>query len=198
MRPPPRFCPRCNAASAPVLILNLQPVPALDYPNTDTGEWLANCAACCVPEIANAFARSRIPFNVVTGLLNPADGSAGRYFDRAWAEIGEWVAAAAIVRELRAARIGFLGHTYAGMLDMYSDFTMHHGQLGIHVEVLEMDDLHARVAAVTEAEIEAEDRRDSPRVRDRPTRPRPDLAAGDRRGAALVGQGGVRPRPAGG
>ena len=147
--------PAVQRSRAPVLILNLQPVPALDYPNTDTGEWLANCAACCVPEIANAFVRSRIPFNVVTGLLNPADGSAGRYFDRAWAEIGEWVAAAAIVRELRRARIGFLGHTYAGMLDMYSDFTMHHGQLGIHVEVLEMDDLHARVAAVTEAEVEA-------------------------------------------
>ena len=29
----------------PVLVLNLQPTPALDYPNTDTGEWLANCAS---------------------------------------------------------------------------------------------------------------------------------------------------------
>ena len=147
--------PAVQRNRAPVLILNLQPVPALDYPNTDTGEWLANCAACCVPEIANAFARSRIPFNVVTGLLNPAEGPAGRYFDRAWAEIGEWVAAAAIVRELRRTRIGFLGHTYAGMLDMYSDFTMHSGQLGIHVEVLEMDDLHARVAEAAEAEVDA-------------------------------------------
>lgn len=147
--------PAVQRGHAPVLVLNLQPTPALDYPNTDTGEWLANCAACCVPEISNAFARSRIPFNVVTGLLSPADGPAGRYFDRAWAEIGEWVVAAGIVRELRHARIGFLGHTYAGMLDMYSDFTMHHAQLGVHVEVLEMDDLHARVAQTTEAEIGA-------------------------------------------
>jgi len=59
------------------------------------------------------------------------------------------------VRELRRTRIGFLGHTYAGMLDMYSDFTMHSGQLGIHVEVLEMDDLHARVAQAAEAEVDA-------------------------------------------
>ncbi len=147
--------PAVQRGHAPVLVLNLQPVPALDYPNTDTGEWLANCAACCVPEISNAFARSRIPFNVVTGLLNPTDGPAGRYFDRAWAEIGEWVGAAGIIRELRHARIGFLGHTYAGMLDMYSDFTMHHAQLGVHVEVLEMDDLHARVAQATDAEIGA-------------------------------------------
>lgn len=140
---------------SPVLVLNLQPIPALDYPNTDTGEWLANCAACCVPEISNAFARSRIPFNVVTGLLSAADGPAGRYYDRAWAEIADWVAAAGVRRTLYGSRIGFLGHTYPGMLDMYSDFTMHHAQLGSHVEVLEMDDLQQRVAAATPAEIEA-------------------------------------------
>jgi L-arabinose isomerase len=42
---------------------------------------------------------------------------------------------------------GFLGHTYPGMLDMYSDFTMHQAQLGAHIEVLEMDDLHRGGAA---------------------------------------------------
>ena len=47
-----------------------------------------------------------------------------------------------------AARgIGFMGHTYPGMLDMYSDFTAVHAQLGAHVEVLEIDDLGSRVAA---------------------------------------------------
>ena len=61
--------PAVQRANAPVLILNLQPVSALDYPKTDTGEWLANCCSCCVPEIACAFARSRIDFHVVTGVL---------------------------------------------------------------------------------------------------------------------------------
>jgi L-arabinose isomerase len=147
--------PAVQRRQAPVLILNLQPTPALDYPNTDTGEWLANCSACCVPEISNAFARSRIQFNVVSGLLYPAQGNAAQYHERAWEEIEEWVQAASIMRELNYSRIGFLGHTYPGMLDMYSDFTMHHAQLGTHVEVLEMDDLHARVEAVTDDEIEA-------------------------------------------
>jgi L-arabinose isomerase len=41
------------------------------------------------------------------------------------------------------------------MLDMYSDFTMHHAQLGAHVELLEMDDLHERVQAATPAEVDA-------------------------------------------
>lgn len=146
--------PAVQRCKVPVVILNLQPTPAMDYPNTDTGEWLANCCACCVPEISNAFTRSRIQFNVVSGLLYPAEGNAQKYHDRAWAEIKDWVNAADVMRQVNYSRIGFLGHTYPGMLDMYSDFTMHHAQLGTHIEVLEIDDLHARVDAVTDAEIE--------------------------------------------
>ncbi len=147
--------PAVQRRRAPVLVLNLQPVPSMDYPNTDTGAWLANCCACCVPEIANAFARSRIHFNVVSGLLFPAEGNAAQYYTRGWREIEEWVQAAGVLRALSYARVGFLGHTYPGMLDMYSDFTMHHAQLGTHVEVLEMDDLHVRVKAATAYEIAA-------------------------------------------
>ena len=147
--------PAVQRRKAPVLILNLQPIPALNYLDTDTAEWLANCCACCVPEISNAFARSRIQFNVVTGLLHPVEGYAAQYHERAWREIAEWIDAASVMRELSYSRIGFLGHTYPGMLDMYSDFTMHHGQLGAHIEVLEMDDLHQRVAAASAEEISA-------------------------------------------
>ncbi|HKS94640.1 MAG TPA: arabinose isomerase, partial [Terriglobia bacterium] len=43
---------------ARTVILNLQPSAALDYARTGTGEWLANCCACCVPEIAGAFTRA--------------------------------------------------------------------------------------------------------------------------------------------
>ena len=145
--------PAVQRRRVPVLVLNLQPVPALDYLNTDTAEWLANCCACCVPEISNAFARSQVQFNVVSGLLSPVEGRANRYYERAWEEIANWVRAANVMRAANYSRIGFLGHTYPGMLDMYSDFTMHHAQLGTHIEVLEMDDLHKRVAAVTPAEI---------------------------------------------
>lgn len=147
--------PAVQRRRAPVLVLNLQPVPALDYLETDTAEWLANCCACCVPELANAFARSDIQFNVVSGLLSPAEGHANQYYERAWAEIDDWIQAASVMRAVSYSRIGFLGHTYPGMLDMYSDFTMHHAQLGTHIEVLEMDDLHQRVQDAGDAEIEA-------------------------------------------
>ena len=53
--------PVAQAAGVPVVLLGLQPAATLDYANTDTGEWLANCAACCVPEIAGAFTRARHP-----------------------------------------------------------------------------------------------------------------------------------------
>jgi len=137
--------PVVQAAKAPVVILNLQPTRSLDYEGTTTGEWLANCSACCVPELAGAFTRARISYRTVTGTL--LDG------DPAWASMAEWVEAAGAVRELRRARFGFLGHTYPGMLDMYSDFTQVSAQAGPHVEVLEMDDLVARVDAATAEEI---------------------------------------------
>jgi len=139
--------PAVQRTGRPVLVLNLQPAPQLDYENTDTGEWLANCCACCVPEISNAFARSRIKFNVVSGQLDQDP--------RAWGIIQEWIEAAGAMRQLNRSRIGFLGHTYPGMLDMYSDFTMIHAQTGAHVEVLEMDDLEKRVNAVGAKDIEA-------------------------------------------
>src|SRR5205823_11975541 len=49
---------------------------------------------------------------------------------------------------------GFLGHTYPGMLDMYSDFTQVHAQTGAHVEVLEIDDLVVRVESADAAAVE--------------------------------------------
>jgi L-arabinose isomerase len=157
--------PAVQRVARPVLILNLQPTAQLAYSKTGTGEWLANCQACCVPEIACAFERCGIGFQTVTGLLGltqQTDGAVAQEITaehpaarRAWEEISQWVAAAGAQRALARSRIGFLGHTYPGMLDMYSDFTQHTGQLGIHVEVLEMDDLAARVASVSPEQIQA-------------------------------------------
>ena len=117
--------------------------------HVDTGEWLANCAACCVPEIAGAFTRAGIPYDTVAGTIDDDE--------RAWEKIGSWVRAAGVARALRRSRIGFLGHVYPGMLDMYTDFTAVHAQLGAHVEVLEIDDLGARVAAATDERSRAKE-----------------------------------------
>ncbi len=141
--------PVAQAAGVPVVLLGLQPTASLDYGNTDTGEWLANCAACCVPELAGAFTRARIPYDTVAGTIDDDP--------RAWEKIGAWVRAAGVVRALRRSRIGFLGHVYPGMLDMYADFTAVHAQVGAHVELLEIDDLGTRVSRVTDAEAAAKE-----------------------------------------
>lgn len=139
--------PIVQQAGVPVLVLNLQPHATMDYPNVDTGAWLENCSTCCVPEIANAFHRAGIDFHVISGQLYGDDA--------VWDRLLDWCRAASARRALLGARFGFLGHTYPGMLDMYSDFTQFHAQLGMHVEVLEMGDLQTRVAAVNAAEVEA-------------------------------------------
>lgn len=149
---------------APVVFLNLQPADRIDYDRTTTGEWLAHCGACPVPEFANALSRAGIPFRVVNGLLGldytPAISLANETTHerkeavRAWREIGEWARAAAVPRTLRHARFGFLGNTYSGMLDMYSDFTMIQAQTGLHLEVLEMCDLDRMLRDVTPQDVQ--------------------------------------------
>ncbi len=148
---------------APAIVLNLQPTARIDYEKTTTAEWLAHCGACPVPELANAFNRAGIRFHAINGLLGldhtPAVSLTNEVTKdrpeavRAWSEIEEWIRAAGVARTLRHSRFGFLGNTYSGMLDMYSDFTMLQAQLGLHVEVLEMCDLNRLVERVSAQEV---------------------------------------------
>ncbi|KRF11160.1 L-fucose/L-arabinose isomerase family protein [Paenibacillus sp. Soil787] len=150
---------------APVVLLNLQPTLRLNYDQSTTGEWLAHCGACPVPEFANVFNRAGIPFRVINGVLGLDYTPAISLTDevthkrqeaiRAWREIEEWVKAAGVPRTLQRSRFGFLGNTYSGMLDMYSDFTMISAQTGLHVEVLEMCDLDRMLREVTPQEVKA-------------------------------------------
>ncbi len=137
--------PAVHSLNRQVVILNLQPCAALDYEHADTAEWLANCCACCVPEISHAFARARITINVISGQLSGDP--------RASELMRDWVLAASVRRAITTARVGFLGHTYPGMLDMYADFTALEAQLGCQVELLEIDDLQARIPPSTDRSV---------------------------------------------
>ncbi len=155
--------PLHQIAKAPAVVLNLQPTAAMNYEKTATGEWLAHCVGCPVPELANAFNRAGIPFRVINGLLGLEKTPEISVADevtchrpeaiRAWEQISQWARAAGVKRALQHARFGFLGNNYSGMLDMYSDFTMLQAQTGIHVEILEMCDLDRCLKAVTEEEV---------------------------------------------
>lgn len=131
-------------AGAPVLLLNLQPSSVIDDASRmSTGDWLAYCGACALPEIANALRRCGVGARSVSGYLDD---------DRAWSRIAGWVGAARARRALRG-RHGLLGHLYPGMLDVSTDPTLVASQFGGHVEVLEVDDLRVRVEQVSVSEV---------------------------------------------
>ncbi|MCQ8186699.1 L-fucose/L-arabinose isomerase family protein [Streptomyces rugosispiralis] len=137
--------PIAQRSGTPVLVIDLQPTERMDHANFDTGEWLAYCGQCPVPEVGNVFRRAGIPFRSVSGWLRDPN---------AWRRIEQWVAAAKVRAALRHARHGLMGHLYPGMLDVSTDMTSLSAQFGSHVEVLEFDDLRVRVADVTDAEAE--------------------------------------------
>jgi L-arabinose isomerase len=138
----------------PVILLNLSPGAAIDYAwfnaigdrRKMTGEWLAWCQACPVPEIANVFRRSNIPFFQITGMLD--DDPAARR------EIREWLDAAQAAHTMEHNRLGVMGHYYGGMLDVYSDLTLQCATFGGHIEMVEVDELARLRADVTPEEIE--------------------------------------------
>lgn len=137
--------PIAQRSGAPVLLINLQPSPAMDHATFGTGEWLAYCGACPLPEMANAFTRLGVSFRSVSGYLDD---------ERAWARITQWIRAAGVRGALRHGRHGLMGHVYPGMLDVSTDLTLVTANFGGHVEVLEIDDLRVRVSAVTDEQEE--------------------------------------------
>src|SRR5204863_9035000 len=107
--------------------------------------WLAHCAACPVPEIANVFNRARIPFFQITGMLEDDPPC--------WNEVDEWLAAARVANVMFHNRLGLMGHYYGGMLDIYSDLTQQCAHFGGHMELIEVDELAKLRSEVTDAQI---------------------------------------------
>jgi L-arabinose isomerase len=146
--------PVVQRAKVPVIILNLSPEAAIDYERFNnlkdrtkmTGEWLANCSACPVPEIANVFNRANIRFHQITGVLHDDEVC--------WNEVEEWVEAAKVAHIMFHNRMGCMGHYYNGMLDIYSDLTQQIAHFGGHMEIIEVDELARLRKEVGEDEIE--------------------------------------------
>lgn len=146
--------PVVQRAKVPVIILNLAPEKAIDYKafnkmpdiTRKTGEWLAYCSACTVPEIANVFNRTGIKFHQVTGMLHDDE--------ICWNEVAEWIAAAKVANTMANNRMGCMGHYYSGMLDIYSDLTMQYAYFGGHIELIEVDELTALKKDVLEKELQ--------------------------------------------
>ena len=144
--------PVVQKVKAPIILLNLQPVPQLDYEKFNaladrgkmTGLWLEHCQACSVPEIASVFNRSGIPYNIVSGYLQDKE---------AWTDIKEWTEAARVAKAMNNNRMGILGNYYGGMLDVYTDLTRQSAAFGTHFEILEMCELKKNRDAVSDEQV---------------------------------------------
>src|ERR1700730_15969973 len=145
--------PVVRRARIPVILLNLSPSAAIDYKSFNqmgdrtkmTGEWLAYCQACPVPEIASVFRRCHIPFFQVTGVRDNDP--------LAWDEISAWIEAGGVAHTMEHNRLGVMGHYYGGMLDIYSDLTQQCSYFGGHIEMMEVDELSSLRRGVQPAAV---------------------------------------------
>lgn len=177
--------PVVQRARVPLVILNLQPEAAIDYARFNalgdrtrmTGEWLAYCAACPVPEIANVCSRAGIAVHQVTGVL--------RGDPHVWQEVDAWVEAARVAHAMGTNRLGLMGHYYGGMLDIYTDLTLQVATFGGHIQQLEVDELTALRAQVDEAAIREQVARFSTGFEVQPDCPPAELARAARTSLAL-------------
>ncbi len=145
--------PVAQKLDCPIIILNVQPVAAIDYETFNqlgdrgamTGEWLAHCQACSVPEIANVFNRAGMAYEIVTGYLGE---------QAVWDEMQAWAEAAKVAKTMKSNRLGILGHYYCGMLDVYTDLTKQATTFGTHIELIEMCELKKYWDAADDAEVD--------------------------------------------
>ncbi|TAI48371.1 L-fucose/L-arabinose isomerase family protein [Flagellimonas allohymeniacidonis] len=144
--------PIAQKTKVPIIVLNLQPEKSIDYKKINamgdrgkmTGEWLAYCQSCVVPEISSVFNRARIDLYLVSGYLEE---------DYVWNEIKEYVDAFTVLKIMGNNRVGVLGHYYNGMLDVYSDLTQQAVVFGNHFEILEFGTLKNIREQVSNEEI---------------------------------------------
>ncbi len=132
--------PVVQELKVPVVVLNIQPVAAIDYEAFNamndrgkmTGEWLAHCQACSIPELACVFNLADIKYSIVTGYMDES---------YVWDRIRSWTESLRVWCGMKSARFGILGHYYCGMVDVYTDIPRLAAVFGSHFELLEMDEL---------------------------------------------------------
>ena len=120
--------------SVPVVLVALQPLKAMDYTKASTHMQLANDDICSLPEFAGVALRmgKQVP-NMIIGTLedDPEADSA----------IEEYCRIAHVLKNLKTAQLGHIGHPINAMLDMHSDATMLTSFFGSHIVQCEANEL---------------------------------------------------------
>ena len=141
------FAPIIREIDRPVVLIALQPRAALDYTKANTFMQLENDNICSVPEFVGV--ANRLGKKIHDCILGSLYGD-----EKAQAEIAKWCDIAKVLHDLKGARIGLMGHTMEAMYDMHTDPTAISAAFGLHVPLLEIDDVIRVYHEVTEFEIE--------------------------------------------
>jgi L-arabinose isomerase len=145
------FAAIIRGLDVPMVLVALQPLAAMDYPQATTRMQLANDDFCSVPEFTGVALRmGKRPPEVVLGTLEN-DSAAD-------AEIADWCDVAMALHDVQRARIGHFGHPIEHMLDMQTDQTALTAAFGCHIVQTEADDLLRLEREVTRDEVEDKSR----------------------------------------
>ena len=142
------FAPIIRDCNIPMVLVALQPLSKLDYSKASTFMQLENDNICSVPEFTGVAIRLGKKINdVIIGTL---------YNDKeAEKEITKWCDIAKVLHDLKGARMGLMGHTMEAMYDMHADPTALSAAFGLHIPLLEVDDVIEVYNTVTEEEVQA-------------------------------------------
>ena len=140
--------PAVASLDVPIVLLNVQPVKALDLSKVNTiADWLGVGVTCAgLPEMTAVLLRSGKRFSTITGHL---DNDA--VLDR---RLRQWCSIATLRRRLVSQSIALLGRPYAGMLDLNVDETHLLNKFGTFIHHLDWDDIIAELDHVTDANKE--------------------------------------------
>lgn len=132
---------------APIVLVALQPLQALDYGKASTYMQLMNDDICAVPEFTGVARRLGRPVpDVVIGTL---------YGDeQVHKEILEYCRIARVLHDLKYARLGHIGHPLNAMLDMHTDSTALTACFGCHTVECEPNELMACLRSVDAKDLE--------------------------------------------
>ena len=144
------FAPIIKAINKPFVLIALQPLEAMDYTKACTFMQLENDNICSVPEFTGVAVRmGKKVDDVIIGCLYDDEDA-----DRC---VKEWCDIARVLRSLKGARLGLMGHVLEAMYDMHADPTAISEAFNVHVPLLEIDDIVRVYNTVTEEEIKAKE-----------------------------------------
>lgn len=145
------FAPILRESNLPIVLIALQPRDRMDYTNASTQQQLETDNICSVPEFISVAVRfnKKIHDVIIGALYNDPEAKM---------EVAHWCDIAKVLHDLKAARFGLMGHVLESMYDMHADPAAITAAFGVHVPLLEVDDVLAVFDQVTDAQVDAKKR----------------------------------------